>query len=100
VPNTTHPHQPGNELETLARKRAGAKLGWFVHAFVYAVVITGLTLLSLYQGRGWAVFPAAGWGAGLLIHGLAVWLVQPGGRLWQWLLARERAALQHQHGAR
>ena len=44
------------------------------------------------------VLPAAGWGAGLLIHGLAVWLVPPGGSLWQRLLERERAALQRRQG--
>ena len=37
-------------------------------------------------------------GAGLLIHGLAVWLVPPGGSLWQRLLERERAALQRRQG--
>ncbi len=96
--NTPHPLPPGDALEALARKRAGAKLGWFLHALVYAAVITGLTLLSLHQGRGWAIFPAAGWGAGLLIHCLAVWLVPPGGSLWQRLLERERAALQRRQG--
>ena len=96
--NTPHLLPPGDALEALARKRAGAKLGWFLHALVYAAVITGLTLLSLHQGRGWANFPAAGWGAGLLIHGLAVWLVPPGGSLWQRLLERERAALQRRQG--
>lgn len=95
---TTCQPEPDNALEALARKRAGTKLGWFIHAFIYATVITGLTLLSLHQGRGWAVFPAAGWGAGLLIHGLAVWLALPGGGLWQRLLERERTRLQRQSG--
>ena len=59
--NTPHPLPPGDALEALARKRAGAKLGWFLHALVYAAVITGLTLLSLHQGAAGPSFrPRAG----------------------------------------
>ncbi|MGP1681739.1 MAG: 2TM domain-containing protein, partial [Giesbergeria sp.] len=50
--------------------------------------------LSASSGRHWALFPALGWGLGLLLHGVAVWLAMPGGSLYAQLLERERAALQ------
>lgn len=88
----THPEQ----LERLARKRAGAKLGWYTHAGVYVLVNLFLAFVSSRSGHAWAIFPALGWGLGLLIHGAAVWLAMPGGSLYRQLLERERAALQRQ----
>ncbi len=91
-------HTPSlpDAIEALARKRAGAQMGWVVHAGVYVAVNLFLAALSAHQGRAWALFPALGWGLGLLVHGAAVWLAQPGGTLYERLLARERARL---HGA-
>lgn len=91
-----HPSLPTRPepLERLARKRAGAKLGWYTHAGVYLLVNLFLALLSLRSGHAWAAYPALGWGLGLLIHGAAVWLAMPGGGLYGRLLERERAALQ------
>jgi 2TM domain len=79
--------------ENLARKRAGAKLSWFIHALVYALVNTVLMLTAIYQGKVWAVFPLMGWGLGLTIHGAAVWLGSGGGALHERLIERERARL-------
>jgi hypothetical protein len=89
--NTTAPLPP--ELEKLARRRASAKLGFFTHAFVYTVVITGLSLLAFSQGRAWSLWPAAGWGFGLLMHGLGVFDFGPSNALRERLLERERSAL-------
>jgi len=66
------------DIDRLARKRAGAKLGWYIHACVYLLVNLLLITLSLHQGRHWAVFPAVGWGLGLALHGLFVF-VRTGG---------------------
>lgn len=68
-------------IENLARRRAGAKFGWFIHATVYVLVNLLLVSLSLSSGRHWAVFPLAGWGIGLLVHGMAV-LFLAGGSNW------------------
>ena len=81
------------DLEHLARKRAGAKLGWYLHACVYVLVNLFLAYLSSRHSTPWAIFPALGWGLGLLIHGAAVWIALPGGSLHGQLLERERAAL-------
>ena len=66
------------DIDRLARKRAGAKLGWYIHACVDLLVNLLLITLSLHQGRHWAVFPAVGWGLGLALHGLFVF-VRTGG---------------------
>lgn len=81
-------------LERLARRRAGAKLGWYIHASAYLLVNLGLAALSLSQGRHWAVFPALGWGLGLAIHGAVVWLALPGNGWHARLVERERQTLQ------
>jgi hypothetical protein len=82
-------------LDKLARRRAGRKLGWYIHAGVYVAVNIGLATLAGMTGRNWAVFPALGWGLALLIHGLVTFVALPGGGLHAWLLARERRALQN-----
>jgi len=87
---------PDADLEATARRRAGARMGWYVHAFVYLVVNAVLAALSLSTGRQWAIFPALGWGLGLLLHGLGVWLALGGGGLQQRLINQERARLSSQ----
>ena len=90
------PAMTPEEIDRLARRRAGKKIGWYIHAFIYIVVNIGLAVLSSFSARHWAVFPALGWGLGLLIHGAAVWIAMPGGSLYAQLLERERAALHRQ----
>jgi len=80
-------------IERLARRRAGAKLGWYIHAAVYLIVMSGLAALSAWQGRPWAVFPALGWGLGLAIHGAVVWLAGAGAPVREGLVRRERERL-------
>jgi len=80
-------------IEQLARRRAKAKLGWFIHAAVYAAVNLGLIAVSVASGKHWAIFPLLGWGLGLAFHGAAVWLLQPGGDLLEHLVERERSKL-------
>ena len=82
-----------NELERLARKRAGAKMGWYIHASVYIIVNLLLAALSAMSDRHWAVFPALGWGIGLAIHGAVVFLATGGGGLHERLVQQERERL-------
>jgi hypothetical protein len=81
------------DIERLARRRAGAKLGWFIHATVFVCVNAVLITISLASGKPWAIFPLAGWGLGLSIHGAVVWVGSPGGALHERLLQIERKAL-------
>ena len=85
-------------LERLARRRVAAKMGWLMHALVYVCVNAGLALIAWHTGRAWHLYPLAGWGLGLAIHGLAVWLGS-GMDLHQRLLQTERDKLQRQRGA-
>ena len=82
-------------LERLARRRAGAKMGWYVHALVYVCVNAGLALISVSSGRPWFIFPLAGWGLGLAIHGLVVWVNTGGAGLHERLLQAEREKLRN-----
>ena len=94
---TTHPspQQPllAPQLERQARRRADAKLGWYIHALVYVCVNLMLALLSVASAKHWAVFPALGWGLGLLIHGVVVFFVTGGAGLHERLIERERERL-------
>lgn len=89
----TSPHTLSPELEALARQRTNARMGFFTHALVYAVVITGLSLLAFSQGKAWSLWPTAGWGFGLLMHGLGVLGLGPGSALRERMLQRERERL-------
>jgi len=86
-------------IERLARKRASAKLGWYIHATVYACINLMLIALSASSGRGWAVYPALGWGLGLAVHGFAVFMATGGGGLHERLVQQERQRLVAQRDA-
>jgi 2TM domain len=92
APATLSPH----EIESLARRRAGAKLGWFIHAAVFVAVNALLMAISIAQGKPWAIFPLMGWGLGLAIHSAVVWFGGPSSALHERLLQAERARLQAQ----
>ena len=87
-----YPHDlHADPMDRLARKRAGAKLGWCIHAGVYLLVNLLLLTLSFANGRHWALFPALGWGLGLAVHGVAVF-VRTGG-LFERMVCAERERL-------
>jgi hypothetical protein len=52
------------------REHNGARRGFTIHAIVYAVVMTGLIILSVTLGDvfPWAGLPLACWGVGLTLH--------------------------------
>lgn len=84
------------DLERLAHKRAGAKLGWYVHAAVYLVVNLFLTGLSYFFGSTWSVYTVLGWGLGLALHGIAVFFLGAGSGVRDRLLRKERERLRRQ----
>ncbi|MCJ0762451.1 2TM domain-containing protein [Variovorax terrae] len=88
------------EIERLARKRAGAKLGWYIHASVYVLVNLFIFAISQYGfgRRPWSVFPLLGWGLGLALHGISVFLLGTGSGLREHLVQKERERLRRQHG--
>jgi hypothetical protein len=83
-----------HEIERIARKRAGAKLGWYIHASVYLSVNLLLTAVAAASGtNAWVALPALGWGLGLAIHGFVVFFVTGSDGLHDKLVARERERL-------
>jgi hypothetical protein len=95
----TQPLSPA-EIDRLARKRAGAKLGWYTHAAVYVVVNIFLFALSEYAfgHRRWSIFPLLGWGTGLALHGISVFVLGTGSGLRERLVQKERERLQRERG--
>jgi hypothetical protein len=64
------------DIARIARRRANAKFGFFIHLAVFVCVNTvllGVNLLNHPQVP-WFRFPLLGWGIGLAVHGLAVFL--------------------------
>jgi hypothetical protein len=86
-------HSNEDRIEVPARRRARMKMGWFIHAGVYVAVNLGLATLAALSGRNWAIYPALGWGLGLAIHGIVVFIATGGGGLQARLLESERRKL-------
>ncbi|MEO8858848.1 MAG: 2TM domain-containing protein [Burkholderiaceae bacterium] len=86
------------DIERLARRRAGAKLGWYIHAAVYVIVNSALFAVSAMDPgrRHWSVAPALGWGLGLLIHGIVVFVLGTGSSLRENMVRKERERLERQ----
>ena len=86
------------EIDTLARKRAGAKLGWYMHATVYVLVNLFIFAISEYGfgTRRWSVYPLLGWGLGLVLHGASVFLIGKGSGVRERMVQKERERLQRE----
>jgi hypothetical protein len=97
----TTPLSP-DEIDKLARKRAGAKLGWYIHATVYVLVNLFLFAMSRYGlgTRNWSLAPLLGWGLGLALHGISVWFLGAGGSFRERMVQRERDQITHQQDRR
>ena len=65
-----------NTAYARARKRATDKLAFYNHFIVYVVVIAGLYVMNwvTLPEYFWAKWAALGWGIGVAIHGVAVYL--------------------------
>lgn len=68
------------DLKRIARRRAGAKLGLYIHAGVYLAVNAFLAAVQLQTTPQlhWNLWPLAGWGLGLAIHATVVLLAASG----------------------
>ncbi len=91
-----------DDIDHLARKRAGAKLGWYTHALVFTVVNLALFAMSHYGAghRPWSMFPLLGWGLGLTLHGISVFVLGSGSSLRERMVQKERERLQRERGGR
>jgi fatty acid desaturase len=57
-----------------ARKQVAAIKGFYIHLFVFVVVILGLLVINLAAGGAWWVpWIFLGWGVGVLAHAFAIY---------------------------
>jgi len=72
-----------------AKMRAGAKLGFYIHFGIYMAVNALLAIVNLLTlpGNLWFVWPLAGWGVGVVIHGLVVFATTS--RITERMIAKE-----------
>ena len=70
------PEMSEEEVYALARKRVKEKKDFYNHVAIYAVINVLLVIIWAFTGRGypWFVWPLAGWGVGLIFHGLDVFI--------------------------
>lgn len=60
------------------REQAEAIKGFYLHFFIYVVVIAALFVINLLTGNQlWAQWPALGWGLGIIGHFYAVFVALP-----------------------
>ena len=78
-----------SELRQLAKRRVNQKMGFYVHLSVYLLVNLGLAAINLLGGgQRWHLWPLAGWGLGLAIHGIVTFVSLRGDGLRErWLQA-------------
>ena len=75
-----------------AQKKVEEIKGFYGNLAAYCVIITGLMILNLVTSSGhlWFLYPAAGWGLGVVIHGMSVFNYMPFlGRDWEEKKIRE-----------
>lgn len=79
-----------------AQRQAERKIGFLVHLSVYIIVNTGLILLGQFTGRSpaWPLGPLFFWGLALTLHGLRVYLREPGARWKRRMIEQELRKLQ------
>jgi hypothetical protein len=73
-------NEPSNESpEAQATRRVQARMGFFVHASIYVVMNLGFVAIWYMTGSTypWFVWPALGWGIGVLAHGVTL-MIGPG----------------------
>ena len=86
-------------LEARARRRVARKMGFYIHATVFALVNLGLFAINALTGEPhWARFPLMGWGLGLAIHAVVTFLSLRGEGLRRGMLKREIEQLRRSEG--
>lgn len=80
-----------SEAYRVAKRRVAAKFTFVVHLAVYILVNGFLIYINLTTSPGyyWFIWPLAGWGIGLLLHGLQVFLYGQVSRLKQEMIEEE-----------
>ena len=90
--------QTDEALRHEAERRVKLKMGFFIHAGVYVLVNLGLFVIDFATGGGhWVLWPLAGWGLGLGIHGIVTVFKLRGTGLRERMLEQEMVRLKQRH---
>lgn len=68
--DVVHSNTENEQAEKLALLKVRNLKSFYVHLLQYVVIITGLLILNLVKSpeKLWVVWPALGWGIGILLH--------------------------------
>ncbi|MCU0920441.1 MAG: 2TM domain-containing protein [Burkholderiaceae bacterium] len=87
------------DLQRRARRRVKQKMGFTIHATVYLLVNLGLAAIDFASGgKAWHLWPLAGWGLGLAIHGFVTFASLNGDGLRERMLDDEVERLRRKQG--
>jgi hypothetical protein len=87
------------ELRQLAQRRVNQKMGFYIHLAVYVMVNLGLAAINLVGGgQRWHLWPLAGWGIGLAIHGIVTFASLRGEGVRERMLDDEIERLKQRNG--
>ncbi len=87
------------DLQRRAQRRVNRKMGFYIHATVFVLVNLGLAAINwVGGGKAWHLWPLAGWGLGLAIHGIVTFASLSGDGLRKRMLDAELARLKRQDG--
>jgi hypothetical protein len=83
------------DLDRIARRRASAKLGFYIHAAVFVAVNLALFTINgqFTPSYRWYLWPLGGWGIGLAFHGLGVFALGAGSAIKERMVQAERRRL-------
>lgn len=79
------------ELHTRVETRVENKLGFYIHLAVYLVINLSLVALNLSTSPAsyWFQWPLIGWGIGLVLHALIVFLFGEGSAIRERMIDQE-----------
>ena len=77
--STSFPTQSVSADEAAALRHVRKIRGFYGHLAKYVIIVSGLVILNLFTSPKyfWAIWPAMGWGLGVLFHGMSVFGKMP-----------------------
>jgi hypothetical protein len=84
------------EIYKLARKRVQDKKDFFTHLLVYIVInamLVAIWAFTTSPGYRWFIWPMLGWGIGVILHGLSVFVFDRQGSWERSAVEKEAARL-------
>ena len=80
---------------------AGAVPAWIAIGFIWIFTLVNLRVFGRsrdgFGDRPWSVYPLLGWGLGLALHGVSVFVLGTGGGLRERMVHKEREKLQREN---